>query len=448
MANGGIIGVVNTPTLSSASGVWSLQEQESARKAGIWPNNDPALELDFDETTTLDSRITFTRATNGTFFNSSGVLSTASSGAARFDHRLEGGVWVNKGLLIEEQRANVCLRSEDFSTTWTNGNSTETTNATTAPDGNTTADEITDNATDAGHSVQQIITTTPVATMSFSVFLKNNDVGWARLVLYSSATPSNAVRAWFDLANGAVGTVENQGTGANASASIENVGNGWYRCVISGRPATTGTNTGVNIHLQTADAQTTYIGTGQSLYAWGAQVEVGAFPTSYIKTTTASVTRNADQAVMTGTDFSDWYNATEGTVFFQMDRLAPVLSGFPTVCSFNDNTANERILININSDPDYRFLVVDGNVLQCVLEQPTSVSAGTVGKLCGAYKVNNFAFSADGNTVLTDTSGTVPSPNKVDIGFDRNIGEINGHIAKFYYWNTRKSNNFLQAITS
>jgi hypothetical protein len=75
--------------------------------------------------------------------------------------------------------------------------------------------------------------------------------------------------------------------------------------------------------IQTADGQNTWDSTGESLYLWGAQLEVGSFPTSYIKTTSASVTRNGDVAVMTGTDFSDWYNATEGSVYSLIDWQNP-----------------------------------------------------------------------------------------------------------------------------
>jgi hypothetical protein len=446
--NGGIIGVANDPTSSVASGVWSLQEQELAKKAGAWPNNDPTLALDFNETTTLDSRITFTRATNGTYFDSSGVLQTASSGAARFDHRLESGVWVNKGLLIEEQRTNLILRSEEFdNAAWTKTNATVTANATTSPDGTTNADALFETTTNGAHLVRttSFITTGAATTYSFSVFVKSN--GRSIFSLQMNSVGGN-ITAEFDLSAVTATALSPGGTGVIDGATIEDVENGWYRCTIIGRTAQTLTN--YYIYIQDVSGNYSYVGdVTKGFYLWGAQLEAGAFATSYIKTTTASVTRNADVVVMTGTSFSSWYNQSEGTVFLQVDRLAPIDSGFPTILSINNGTGNERFIFNYNSDPDYRFIGVDGNVGQFTLEQLTSISAGTVGKLCGAYKVNDFAFSADGNSVLTDTSGTLPTPSQANLGANYlGLSQVNGHIAKFYYWNTRKSNSFLQNITS
>jgi hypothetical protein len=65
----------------------------------------------------------------------------------------------------------------------------------------------------------------------------------------------------------------------------------------------------------TAARNETYAGTNRQIYAWGAQVEAGAFATSYIPTVASQVTRSADSAVMTGTNFSSWYNASEGTFY-------------------------------------------------------------------------------------------------------------------------------------
>jgi hypothetical protein len=452
--NGSVLGVDNTPTTSAASGIWSLNAVARAVKASIWPSNDPTLALDFDETTTLDSRITFTRATNGTYFDSSGVLQTASSGAARFDHRLEGGVWVNKGLLIEEQRTNILLQSENLGTTWTNINTTESLNVTTAPDGTTTADEIIDNATDAAHYMQQIVAFNRDNTSCCSVFLKNNDHQWARIAVGSNTT--NQVQAYFDLVNGVIGSVLNINSGSGATATMTDVGDGWYRCSLAGASNDGGANQGYAIALAESDGDASYIGTGTSIYAWGMQAEAGAFPTSYIKTTTASVTRNADVASMTSTDFSDWYNATEGTIFMQND-----LNGLnPTVGNryweISDNTSNERLFLGATPtlSPAFavRYAVVDNNAVQAAIDTSFAAVVNTTSKSVVVYKQNDFVLTIDGAQIGTDTSGTIPTVNRIDLGAlfsaSASLGYMNGHIAKFYYWNTRKSNSFLQNITS
>ena len=457
---GGIIGPSNIPTKSIASGIWSINEVQKSKRDFIWPNfsQDAALRLDFDETTTLDSRITFTRATNGTYFDSSGVLQTASSGVARFDHRLESGVWVNKGLLIEEQRTNILLQSENLGTTWTNVNTTESLNVETAPDGTTTADQIIDNATNAAHYMQQVLTFNRNNTSCFSVFLKSNNHQWVRLAIGSNTT--NQVQAYFDLVNGVIGTVQNVNSGSGATATMTDVGDGWYRCSLAGASNDGGANQGYAIALAESDGNASYSGTGTSIYAWGMQAEAGALPTSYIKTTTASVTRNADDVEMTSTNFSDWYNATEGTVFTQNDFLNSVVNpaGGQILWSASNDTSNERIMILADggpglATPDFaRFQVRDGTVTQADIYSPAGkvqVTAGTTYKTASVYKVNDFAISLDGNAPTTDTSGTLPTVNKLGIGRNATANSyLNGHLAKFYYWNTRKSDSFLQNITS
>ena len=451
---GGIIGPSNISTKSIASGIWSINEVQKSKRDFIWPNfsQDAALRLDFDETTTLDSRITFTRATNGTYFNSSGVLTTAGSGVARFDHKLENGSWVNKGLLIEEQRTNILLQSENLGTTWTNFNTTDSLNVETAPDGTTTADEIIDNATNVAHYMQQVVTFNRNNTSCFSVFLKSNNHQWVRLAIGSNTT--NQVQAYFDLVNGVIGTVQNLNSGSGATATMTDVGDGWYRCSLAGASNDGGANQGYAIALAESDGNGSYSGTGTSIYAWGMQAEAGAFPTSYIKTTTASVTRNADQASMTGTDFSDWYNATEGTIFSQFNYLGDITNytGAPRVYTISNNTNNERIQLAAVNTPVIQFFIATGGSEQVDFSPtPSPTTPNTTYKYAGVFKQNDFAGSLDGQTVTTDTSGTLPTVDRMYICASAINGAtafLNGHLAKFYFWNTRKSDSFLQNITS
>jgi len=439
-----------------ASGVWSLQEQELAKKAGAWPNNDPTLALDFDETTTLDSRITFTRATNGTYFDSSGVLQTASSGAARFDHRLESGVWVNKGLLIEEQRTNLFQRSEEFDNAyWTKQNSTVTANDIAAPDNTTTADKVLETTTNGIHGVSRSVTftSTSASPTTMSVFIKGGlgrNTGFMQFYVNSGSVP--AVSLTFNLST--VSVSGSAGGGAtNLSSSIVDVGNGWYRLSLSGYTGQTSA-----IHLCDflfGDSPFTYAGdVTKGFYLWGAQVEAGAFPTSYIKTTSASVTRNADVAVMTGTDFSDWYNATEGSVFWQ-GQLIGASNALKRGYAFSNNTVNEFMIFTPSNTSNLISVtsVQDGGVDQATLISPDprlTVVANQTYKHGFAYKVNDFAATLDGISPATDTSGTLPTVDRLYLGvrYDGASERLNGHIAKFYYWNTRKSNFFLQNITS
>ena len=134
------------------------------------------------------------------------------------------------------------------------------------------------------------------------------------------------------------GTVE--GVANYSSASIQSVGNGWYRCIAIG---TASAVTGVYFNISNTATQLAYSGDGTSgIYLWGAQLEAGSFATSYIPTVASQVTRAADVAVMTGTNFSSWYNQTEGTVYTEYDSAGGVT---PCAVSIDDTTSNNRIQV-------------------------------------------------------------------------------------------------------
>jgi hypothetical protein len=456
-SNGGIIGKANDPTDLVANGIWSLAAAEKAKRGGNWPDifSGTALRLDFNETTTLDSRITFTRATDGTFFNSTGVLSTASSGAARFDHRLEGGVWVNKGLLIEEQGANLALRSEEFdNAAWTKTNVTVTANSVTAPDGTTTADSLLETTTNGIHLIEQARTFNAVTTPhTYSCFVKANGRTRGQLQVIFLSGSFEFLNVSFNLTTVSLSGGVGGNGGTYLDSSITDVGNGWFRISISGFTGQNGSHS-VRVFTINDVGSGSYAGdVTKGLYLWGAQLEAGAFPTSYIKTTSASVTRNADVASMTSTNFSDWYNATEGTVFAQASTF-----GAPAVTTrfweISDGTGNERFFVSsvsIGSPAGViRYGIIDGNTPQAEIDTSFAMVVNQIYKTAICYKVNDFAYSVDGSLTGTDTSGTLPTVNKINFGVN-SAGSgsfLNGHIAKFYYWNTRRPNDTLQGLTS
>jgi hypothetical protein len=167
-------------------------------------------------------------------------------------------------LLLEPQRTNLALYSEDFdNAAWAKTRCSITANSVVSPDGNTTADTLVEDTTaSATHPVSQGVTLT-AAAQTFSVYAKAANRSWIQIALLSTANAS----AYFNLSNGTVGTV-----GSAATASIVSVGNGWYRCVITATTAA-GANT-LGIYPASADATNVYTGNGTaSIYIWGAQCE-------------------------------------------------------------------------------------------------------------------------------------------------------------------------------
>lgn len=259
----------------------------------------PNLALDFT-TASLDSRITFTRITGAsnpaTFVGSNGYVTAASNDQPRFDY--DPVTLACKGLLIEESRTNNFTNSSNFNS-WTKSNMSVSTGAITAPDGTLTGDKLIPNTTNTDHLINQAKTLTAI-TYTNSVYAKKGEYGFIALYGVNFAT----AKAFFNLNTGAVGTVT--GTGSPV-ARITNCGSGWYRCELSFTASAS--NVAYGYSSANANGVTFFAGDGTSgLYIWGAQLEAGAFATSYIPTTSAALTRNADVATMTGTNFSDWFS--------------------------------------------------------------------------------------------------------------------------------------------
>ena len=404
----------------------------------------PTIDLQFAGATSLDNRITFTRATTATYFNSSGVLTSAASGVARFDYNPT--TLAPLGLLIEEQRTNSCLQSEDFSTTWVTTNSSITTNVTTAPDGTTTADKLTE-ALDVNlvHQIAQQPTVTSLATYTASVHFKADTRTRCRVAFIVGGT--GGVFADANLAAGTIGAASSFGGGVAVSSAIQSVGNGWFRVLVTGSgPA--GTSGEVRCELLDASGNRQYNGDGTSgLFLWGAQLEAGAFPTSYIPTTTTALTRNADVASMTGTNFSDWYNASEGTVVIDCPANSSNVS--ITALTISDGTNSNRIFIGAgaNNAAWNPFLVTSGTS-QGSLSTGSSYPPQTNPRLAVAYKTDDSAACVSGVAPVVDTTVNLPVVNRMNIGAS-GVGTVglNGTIRRIAYYPTRLANTTLQALT-
>ena len=279
----------------------------------LYPTVEPSLELDFANTKALDPRISFTRASTGTCVGADGLIKTAASGVARFDHSTTGG---SLGLLVEEARTNLLTYSEQFNdASWTKYGTSITANSITAPDGTQTADLIVESSGAANRGFYNIISVSAIP-YTYSIYVKQKE---RKFITLTSALGSGDFRvATFDVN---AGTVTNS---IASTATITFVGNGWYRCAITYTATATGS---WYVGAQMSDSgaagyQYSYTGDGTSgIYIWGAQLEAGSFPTSYIPTTTSTVTRAADVASMTGTNFSSWFNRNDGTFLCNAQNL-------------------------------------------------------------------------------------------------------------------------------
>ena len=380
--------------------------------------------------------ITFTRSTTATFVGSNGLIQSAAIDAPRFD--FDPVTLAPLGLLIEEQRVNLLLYSEQFDNAgWSKTNGTITANATTAPDGTVTGDKhVPDLAATLGTGatqtrVQQSPSATSGTSYTFTLYAKAGE--FDRIEFALLATPT--VSALFSLTSGTVVS----GTGA----SITPDGNGWYRCALT----VTAGATGALAIRWTAQSSTVLVGDGTSgIFVWGAQFEAGAFPTSYIPTVAATVTRAADSAAITGANFPPWYNYNEGSIVVSGDSVRPIgLSPATRIFQFDDGTTAD----NIRTGGLSTLQVVDGGVTQVTIAATPSIPFdGTVFKFASAFRLNDFATVTTG-AVVTDTSGTMPTVTQLSLGGSSLAGGLlNGHLRNITYYPTRLTDAQLQALAA
>jgi hypothetical protein len=174
------------------------------------------------------------------------------------------------------------------------------------------------------------------------------------------------------------------------------------------------------------------------------QIEQGTEASSVIETTTAAVTRSADVGVVSGTNFSGFYNQPAGTFLVEGRSNA---SG-RLMLAVDDGSMSNRYQATIGSSYTPGFAAVSGGVVVAQMFG-SAATAGSVLKSAFAYQVNDFAFTANGGTVQTDTSGALPvSVNIMRLGYyQNNTGWLNGHLRRVSYSTIRVTNEQLQAIT-
>jgi len=212
----------------------------------------------------------------------------------RFEHVLNAdGIYV-PSLRLEGARTNGLTRAEELdNAAWTKTRSSITADDVVAPDGQTTADKLVEDGTASNsHHMNQLFTATADTTQAFSVYVKGDERTFVSLQIVETGT-GNFVEAFFNLTTGVVGTLNNDGTGTGAAGFIEDVGNGWFRCTVTGTPNNSATALDVRISLADADDSTTYNGDGTSgLHLWGGQVEIDQpFASTYNPTVGSTVTR-------------------------------------------------------------------------------------------------------------------------------------------------------------
>jgi len=379
----------------------------------------------------------YTPTTADTVTNYIPTLLTAVANQPRINHDPVTGECL--GLLVEASATNLLTYSSELSAIST-GASTRIANQLIAPDGSLTGVLI----KGAGTAVT-VITQSATATstiMTFSCYVK---VGIPSTRTTFSFLMRNATTG-VDFTIGYFSTNTGSITGTDWTST--HVGNNWYRISY--------TNTATQL-ISVGDTLTVYFGAiGAAIYSvtdvlglWGAQLEAQRMATSYIPTTSATVTRNSDTALISGNNFTSFYNQTEGTIFIE--------------ANYNKSSAeflSNRIMYEVGTDSSNRFIGYNNNSsgagFTVIESNNTYVTLGSVGvadnsfkKVAHSYKTNDFGASLNGSVAALDSSGKVPRSSILGIG--STIGgtaQLSGHIKKLTYYPVRLSNTTLQAMTA
>jgi len=422
-----------------------------------YPTIRPSLNLDFARSRTLDPRITFSRTTTGTYMDSDGLIKVASADEARFDHKYEDGNIVSLGLLVEEDRSNYVRYSEELDNTsvWGRNNVGITTNATISPTGELTADKIIDDTTASAQHWLRIRATglSTTGTYTASAYMKfdpenNLNERGISLTITDAETGGSSYSAIRVLEGGDYAITADDFT--NTTGNVDTLPNGWYRAHLIFTNAGATTELALRLQLTTSSGGVVYTGDGSSgVFAWGAQLEEGSFPTSYIPRPDASTaTRNPDNVSMTGNNFSDWYNQDEGTIYVsQKLKSIDTVDRNSAVYLINGGSGND-IFYNVKGGDRNIFVFGDGGT-NYSRWQENGDSTDT--KTIWAYDVSGDDFKPYWNGiegVNESTTNTPSATSHTQLEIGATIGaKYNGHISKLSYYPRRLSNSQLQNLT-
>jgi len=414
----------------------------------LYPTVRPTLSFDFVNAGVLDPSVTFTRPTSATYFDETGILRVANPNTPRFDYN--PSTLAAQGLLIEESRTN-SIRNNTMVGAAAGTPGTLPTNWSTFTALTGLTREIVGTGTESGISYIDVrLSGTPSAAGVFLINFESNTqnaasngqawsgstycklqagslTGISSLVLRTSALDISQVELsstsqTFTPTSAALNTQRNVAIHTNISASTA------YEIVY------------VRVSLSGAAIDIT-------LRIGLPQLELGAFATSVIPTTTTALTRSADVASVN--TLSPWYNATEGTLFAEFTASANASTVY---AALSNGTIAQNSVYFDNDSGFIRNVVFSASSAQAAMSTGAIGTVGAVNKVAGGYKVNDFAVSRNGGSVVTDTLGAVPlSISQLDIGRNPNAVAstyVSGYLRRITYYPVRLTNAQLQNLTA
>ena len=401
-----------------------------------------------------DGDFTHSRGSTATRVNKDGFIESVATNVPRLDYPLIDGVVQDcPALLLEPSRENKVTYSEDF-TQWANTGSetTDTADAAISPDGSLNATKLQEANSNFGyHRLSKTITASAATDYALSIFAKKGTQKYVQLLLLSTSNSYTASKV-FDLENGALGETITNGTATLTDAKIEDFGNGWYRCTIIAQLSTAPNTFRINL-ANAATGNTKSLGmvqyTGNSsgnIFIWGAQLEQANYATSYIPTTSSTVTRSADACNGSGTSAD--INSEEGVFFVEFAALDNDLTN--RRISISNSTTSNLVRVGYDTTSNRIIAVIYNGANQAVL-LTTSYTITDFHKVAVKYKENDFALWVDGTEVATDSSGTTFAADLLsELAFDNGAGGnlFFGKVKQALVFNEALSDSELATLTS
>jgi hypothetical protein len=351
--------------------------------------------------------MTVVRATTATRVNSAGLIESVANNVPRLDYT-DGTC---PSLLLEPQRTNLALYSEQFTNAvWTASafNVSIISNTTISPDGTQNADTVVFGA--SGYLYQQFAIT-GLASVTFSIYSKTA----TQVIIFGGGTP----------------------VGTDVYTTV-NVGNGWFRQILVRTFTSGGTGT----------LQILPFGNNITAFLWGCQLEVGNYPTSYIPTTSAVVTRNADKISKTG--ISSLINSTEGVLFIETKGFVDTqpLSTYIQLSKNGESGFNNSLVLAHRNNGLFR-VYANGSITPDI-QFNLNIDFTENHKIAVLYKLNGYKLFIDGvaqNLYLTPTQ--VVFSGLDNLSFDlRGSQSWNAKIKNFILFPSALSDTELTELTT
>ena len=378
---------------------------------------------------------TTTRASGATRVNKEGLIEVVENDRPRIDYTDSA-----KGaLLLEPQSTNLFTYSEDFSNAdWSKTNVTLVSDNGVSPDGTSNSDLIYPTATDTNFTyVYNTVNNVSVSQYTISAFVKSSGVNVAWLYIQSVGSVGSV---YFDLSDESIQIVN--GNSNTLTAEITSVSNGWYKISCTNvTPIAITSGHGIGISDAKGSRTITKNGTNGMLI-YGAMLEQGSYPTSYIPTQGATATRLADTA--SGSGNSEVFNDSEGVLFADMS-------------TFVDDNLNRQISIsNGTTANSIKLTFIDEDTL--IFERRTSSGdtqdsidfvSGNFTKIAFQYKSNNYKAFFNGFEINLTQSVNLPTGLNT-LNFDNGAGggDFYGKTKEIGYYDEILTDLELETLTS